>query len=309
MSETEPTSEPSDAANAHSEETQPARRPRATRKRKAPAQDAATAAPPETEAADANPDEARADEPVPDAVPDSAILASNESGASSESVASGDDAGGPDAGPEAVSDSAVEAPADQGASAEESAGEPADDDSEEPALPVIPDHEIDRAVEALLFASSEPLTPQRVAAVLCVTQRRVKTALDRLREEYAANQRAFDIREIAGGLRLYTRSEFDDIVARLEKVKPPEKLSASALESLAIVAYRQPITRAEIDSIRGVQSGALLKSLTDRKLIRVVGRSEQPGRPLQYGTTKRFLDHFGLASIEDLPRVEDLKAP
>lgn len=303
MSETEPTSEPSDAANAHSEETQSARRPRATRKRKAPAEAAAMDAVPETESSDANPVEAGAAQP--------AAMAehSDDVGASGEPAVGADGDTPADKVTESGSDRGVEASADEAASAEESTGEPADDDSEDESLPVIPDHQIDRAVEALLFATSEPLTPQRVAAVLCVTQRRVKTAIDRLREEYAANQRAFDIREIAGGLRLYTRSDFDDIVARLEKVKPPEKLSASALESLAIIAYRQPITRAEIDSIRGVQSGALLKSLTDRKLIRVVGRSEQPGRPLQYGTTKRFLDHFGLASIEDLPRVEDLKAP
>ncbi len=173
----------------------------------------------------------------------------------------------------------------------------------------LTDREVEIAIEAMLFASSEPLTPARIAQALEIPQRRVKSAAERLREEYAATGRAFDIRDIAGGFKLYTRPEHEGIVARLEKVKPPEKLSASALETLAIVAYRQPITRAELDSIRGVQSGAILKSLTERKLIRAVGRSELPGRPIQYGTSKRFLDHFGLASLEDLPRVEDLKAP
>lgn len=171
------------------------------------------------------------------------------------------------------------------------------------------DIELAQAVEAMLFATSEPLTHARLAQVLKVTQRRVRIAIERLREEYQSTNRAFDVREIAGGYKLYTRPEHDEIVARLEKVKPPEKLTAAGLETLAIIAYKQPITRAEIDAIRGVQSGAMLKSLTEKKLIRVAGRSPQPGRPIQYGTTKRFLDHFGLASVEDLPRVEDLKAP
>jgi len=98
-------------------------------------------------------------------------------------------------------------------------------------------------------------------------------------------------------------------VARLERMRAPDRLSPTSLETLAIVAYRQPIIRAEVDAIRGVQSGPILRSLMERKLVRVVGRSDQPGRPLLYGTTKRFLDHFGLASVKDLPRVEDLKAP
>jgi segregation and condensation protein B len=179
----------------------------------------------------------------------------------------------------------------------------------EPDFVPLDDRELERVVEALLFASHEPLTAARLAQVLRVTGRKVRSAIERLREDYLSNGRAFDVSEIAGGYKLYTRPEYLEYVALLEKVKPPEKLSASALETLAIIAYRQPIVRAEIDSIRGVQSGAILKALAERKLIRVVGRSEQPGRPLQYGTTKRFLDHFGLASVEDLPRVEDLKAP
>lgn len=191
------------------------------------------------------------------------------------------------------------------------ASAPAEDDEEaaERAAP-IPDEELDRIVEALLFASGDALTPVKIAqAAGGQSARRVRQAIDRLRAEYAGRLCSFDIMEIAGGYRLYTRPEYQEHVARLEKMKAPEKLSAASLETLAIIAYRQPIIRADIDSIRGVQSGAILKSLMDRKLIRVVGRSEQPGRPLQYGTTKRFLDHFGLGSIRDLPRVEDLKAP
>lgn len=176
--------------------------------------------------------------------------------------------------------------------------------------PVLPDEELDRVVEALLFASPDALTPAKIGeAAGGVSPRLVRRSIDRLRASYARELRSFDVVEIAGGFKLYSRPEYQEYVARLERMRAPEKLSPSALETLAIIAYRQPMIRADIDAVRGVQSGAILKSLMDRKLIRVVGRADQPGRPLLYGTTKRFLDHFGLASLKDLPRVEDLKAP
>lgn len=173
----------------------------------------------------------------------------------------------------------------------------------------LEDEQLDRVVEALLFSVAEPLTAQRIGEAAGSSPRRVKSAVDRLRRDYALTNRAFGILEIAGGFRLYSKPEFADYVARLDKVRAPERLSPAALETLAIVAYRQPIVRADIDAIRGVNSSALLKTLMERKLIRAVGRSERPGRPLEYGTTKRFLDHFGLGSVKDLPRVEDLKTP
>lgn len=193
--------------------------------------------------------------------------------------------------------------------AEEGEGE-----EEAPAGPtpdeLMPDEELDRVVEALLFASGSALTPARIAkAAGGVSTRRVRRSIKRLRSEYEADLRAFDILEIGGGFRLYSRPEYEEYVARLERMRAPDRLSPTSLETLAIVAYRQPIIRAEVDAIRGVQSGPILRSLMERKLVRVVGRSDQPGRPLLYGTTKRFLDHFGLASVKDLPRVEDLKAP
>ncbi|MBL8767775.1 MAG: SMC-Scp complex subunit ScpB [Planctomycetes bacterium] len=173
----------------------------------------------------------------------------------------------------------------------------------------LEDEQLDRVVEALLFSVAEPLTAQRIGEAAGSSPRRVKSAIDRLRRDYAVTNRAFGILEIAGGFRLYSKPEFAEYVARLDKVRAPERLSPAALETLAIVAYRQPIVRADIDAIRGVNSSALLKTLMERKLIRAVGRSERPGRPLEYGTTKRFLDHFGLGSVKDLPRVEDLKTP
>ncbi len=177
-------------------------------------------------------------------------------------------------------------------------------------LPEPDDRELEHVLEALLFAASEPLTAARLAdAAATRSPRRVKAAIERLRAHYRADDRAFDVLEIGGGYRLYSRPELAHWVARLEAVRAPERLSAAALETLAIIAYRQPIIRADIDAVRGVQSGAILKSLLDRKLIRVVGRSDRPGRPLLFGTARRFLDHFGLASVKDLPKVEDLKAP
>jgi segregation and condensation protein B len=175
-------------------------------------------------------------------------------------------------------------------------------------LPPLPDERLDAIVEALLFACGEAITAARLAEALGgVAARRVKASVERLRRNYQEQNRAFDVLEIAGGYRLYTRPEYHEFVERLDKVREPEKLSAAALETLAIIAYRQPIVRAEIDSVRGVQCGPILRSLMDRKLIRIVGRSDQPGRPLLYGTTKRFLDHFGLESVRDLPGVEDVK--
>lgn len=196
---------------------------------------------------------------------------------------------------------------DKVAAAPDASAEPAD-----AAYPgdTLPDDELDRVVEALLFASGDGAPPARLAeAAGGVSPRRVRQAIDRLRAEYARSGRAFDVLEVAGSYRLYSRPEYDEQIARLERARAPERLSPAALETLAIIAYRQPIIRAEVDSVRGVQSGAILRSLLDRKLIRICGRSEQPGRPLLYGTTKRFLEHFGLASVKDLPRVEELKAP
>ncbi len=212
----------------------------------------------------------------------------------------------------------VDAPADEPEAPTEeiSEGVEADGDAEasadadRDAPPTLPDEELDRVVEALLFASPDALTAARIGeAAGGVSPRLVRRAIDRLRASYARELRSFDVIEIAGGFKLYSRPEYQEYVARLERMRAPEKLSPSALETLAIVAYRQPIIRADLDAVRGVQSGAILKSLMDRKLIRVVGRADQPGRPLLYGTTKKFLDHFGLASLKDLPRVEDLKAP
>jgi segregation and condensation protein B len=158
----------------------------------------------------------------------------------------------------------------------------------------------------VLFASGDVLTPARLAAVLDVPQDEIRAALAELQAEWSAREGAVDLVEIAGGFRFLTRPRFHDDLAGLARKGGVETLSPAALETLAIVAYRQPLTRAEIEAVRGVQAGPLLRVLLDRDLIRVSGRSSEPGHPLLYGTTKRFLDHFGLKSLKHLPDLKDL---
>lgn len=162
-------------------------------------------------------------------------------------------------------------------------------------------------IEALLFASDAPLSADDLARIdESLDEEQVVSAIEELRAVYDASQRAFQVYEIAGGFRLLTRPEFASVLEKFETVPQPAGLSMPALEALAIVAYRQPIGRAEIEEIRGVNSSAVLRTLQDRDLIAVVGRSEGLGRPLLYGTTPTFLDHFGFRSVEDLPRPEEL---
>jgi segregation and condensation protein B len=132
--------------------------------------------------------------------------------------------------------------------------------------------------------------------------RQVRGLIRRLSRQYDEQGRAFAVEEIAGGFQLLTRPEFGLWISRLHSRQQSDSLSKAALETLAIVAYRQPITRAEVDDIRGVQCGPVLRGLVDRRLIKVVGRSEELGRPLLYGTTRRFLEVFGLKSLSELPK-------
>lgn len=166
---------------------------------------------------------------------------------------------------------------------------------------------LERIVEALLFASDAPLSAADIArAEPDVTEAEVTAAIEALRGEYDAAERAFGVYELAGGYQILTRPEFVPYLERFATVGRPARVSAAALEALAIVAYRQPIERAEIEEIRGVGSSGVLRTLLERDLIDVVGRGDGLGRPLQYGTTPRFLEHFGYASLDDLPRPEDL---
>jgi segregation and condensation protein B len=162
-------------------------------------------------------------------------------------------------------------------------------------------------VEGVLFASDAPLKAEEIArADESLDEDRVEEAIQDLRALYDESERAFQIVELGEGYQILTRSELAPYLERFDTVPRPSRLSGPALETLAIIAYRQPIGRIEIEYIRGVGSSGVIRTLQDRDLVDVVGRAEGLGRPLLYGTTQRFLEHFGFASLDDLPRPEDL---
>ena len=165
----------------------------------------------------------------------------------------------------------------------------------------------EQIVEAALFASQTPLTARELArADEALDVRRVREALAALREHYDTDGRAFQVYQLGDGFQILTRPEFVPYLERFESVPRPPTLSRAALETLAIIAYRQPIGRIEVEEIRGVASTSVLRTLQDWELIEVTGRGEGLGRPLLYGTTARFLDHFALQSLDDLPAPEEL---
>lgn len=162
-------------------------------------------------------------------------------------------------------------------------------------------------VEALLFASDAPLTAADLArADESLDEDAVEAAVQELRAYYEANERAYQIYELAGGYQILTLPDFAPYLERFATVPQSSKLSQAALEALAVIAYRQPIDRSEVEEIRGVASSGVLRTLQDRGLIDVVGRGEGLGRPMLYGTTPKFLEHFGFRSLDDLPRSEEL---
>lgn len=199
------------------------------------------------------------------------------------------------------------APADAAAPEEAPAPSRASAEDAQATADEVTDGELEREVAALLFASPEPLSTGRLASLLGgAARKRIEAALGALSQRLAASGLPFELRAIAGGWQLFTAPELCDTVAVLAKARKDEKVSPAALETLAVVAYRQPVTKAEVEAIRGVQVGPILRTLVDRGLVRVTGRSEDPGRPLLYGTTRQFLDVFGLESLADLPRDGEL---
>jgi segregation and condensation protein B len=165
-----------------------------------------------------------------------------------------------------------------------------------------------RIVEALIFASDAPLPVQKIAALVeDASPSAVREALDRLAETYDRQEAAFELVEVAGGYQLCTRPRYAHWVERLFRGKQRSRLSGPALETLAIVAYRQPVTKAEAAEIRGVDVDGVLRTLLERNLVTVVGRKEAPGRPLLFGTSKEFLIHFGLNFLQDLPSIEEME--
>ncbi|MDD5424235.1 MAG: SMC-Scp complex subunit ScpB [Candidatus Omnitrophica bacterium] len=164
--------------------------------------------------------------------------------------------------------------------------------------------EAKKIIEALLFTSEKPITIEQMKEVLEeVDAKDIKTALADLQTEYETLGRSFKVYELAGGYQMVTMPEFADYLKKFYRVKSKDKLTKPALETLAIVAYRQPITKADIEDIRGVNVDGVIKTLADRQLIKITGRKDAPGRPILYGTTKEFLDRFGLSSLNELPKL------
>jgi segregation and condensation protein B len=164
-----------------------------------------------------------------------------------------------------------------------------------------------RIAEALILASQEPISLARLAKLIprC-TPARARALVDELNAEYVAQGRAFEICEVSGGYQMRTHAEFAPYLQQLQSTRPL-RLSNAALETLAIVAYRQPLTRAEVENVRGVDAGPVMRSLLERKLIKLAGHREVPGRPMLYATTKRFLEVFGLADLDDLPTLREFE--
>jgi len=164
-----------------------------------------------------------------------------------------------------------------------------------------------RIVEALVLGAPEPVSAQKMAEVVPGLDAEDAGALVvELGREYEEQGRAFEIWEVAGGYQLRTRPEYASYLRLLHRERPL-RLSRAALETLAVVAYRQPVTRAEVEAVRGVEADAVLKNLLERQLVRIAGHREVPGRPMLYGTTRRFLEVFGLGELEDLPTLREIE--
>lgn len=167
---------------------------------------------------------------------------------------------------------------------------------------------LNAAIEALLFSSDKPLTLEQLKGALDnLETSEIRKRLEELRCEYEASGRGMRLVEVAGGFQMITAPSFSAFLKKLYKQRKVEKLSKPAMETLAMIAYKQPVTRMEIESLRGVNVDGVIKSLGDKSLIRIAGRKKAPGRPLVYGTTRQFLEYFGLKSLEELPKIENFQ--
>jgi segregation and condensation protein B len=163
------------------------------------------------------------------------------------------------------------------------------------------------ALEALLLSTHHPLTAGRIAEQLDLPSTKpIRKAIKALNEVYASTGRSFRVEQVAGGFQILTLPEFGELLKKFHQKEVDAKLTKAAIETLAIIAYKQPILRADVESIRGVACGETIRSLMEKHLVKIAGRAEEPGRPILYGTTKRFLELFGLNSTKDLPQPEAL---
>ena len=168
------------------------------------------------------------------------------------------------------------------------------------------DSEIRKIIEALLFASPEPLTQSKVNGIFNPDTPNLKEVVLKLNEQYVHDDHAFEINEVAGGYQLVSRQEYEHFIRKMLSKSGRISLSSAALDSLAIIAYKQPIGRYEVEAIRGVDSSGVLKTLLNRNLIKIKGRDSGPGRPLLYQTTEKFLEHFGLNRLSDMPKLKEI---
>lgn len=177
----------------------------------------------------------------------------------------------------------------------------------------LPAAELAALVEAALMATDRPLPAPRLGEVVAPPGKKVGAkalgkAVAQLNTDYEQTGRSFRIEQLAGGWQIMTLPKYAAVAAALNRTKAQTRLSPAAMETLAIIAYKQPVLKAAIEAIRGVASGEVIRSLMERKLVKIVGRAEELGRPMLYGTTKSFLELFGLGSLKDLPKAEELKA-
>jgi len=165
-----------------------------------------------------------------------------------------------------------------------------------------------RQIEALLAAAEDPLTLERICEITGCGTESAEQAVERIEAELEAGGHGVIVARLAGGYRIVTDPDLGHVVAQLFEGKRRSRLSRASLESLAVVAYRQPVTRAQIEAVRGVNSDSAVRTLLERELIKITGREEVPGRPLLYGTTSLFLEYFGLSDLEHLPRMDEIES-
>ena len=220
--------------------------------------------------------------------------------------------------PEEVVEAPVEAEAETAVQAADETTDPAEgfEDAEQAEAqpkadkpPVVLPEDLPARVEAALLTSDRAMASARVADALGLSgaSAAIEEAIGELNEVYARTGRSFRIEKVAGSWQVVTLPKYADVLDGLKRARQDNKLSASQLETLAIVAYKQPVVRADIEAVRGAASGEVLRALMDKHLVKIVGRAEELGRPMLYGTTKQFLEVFGLGSLKDLPEVDQLR--
>lgn len=168
---------------------------------------------------------------------------------------------------------------------------------------------MESVVEAVLFASDQPLTAARLSDITATSASQVRRHIESLNDKYKSGGRAFKIEQIAGGFQMLTLNIYSHWLKKLVVSRGDNKLSSAAMETLAVIAYKQPVIRADVEAVRGVAAGELIRGLMSKGLVKIVGRAEVLGRPILYGTTKKFLEVFGLNSLQELPKVEELQKP